>query len=341
MRKAHPWEVKAEHFFDESERGAGARRAADRGRRRRRRDRSVGELRNGDRDGERAGRGGPDDRHPRRGLPVRNLRLPRALARAGRGPAGDGRAAAQRARAGPTGLLDAIDGGPLWSCAPHVHWVCGATIDVEAVARRCRSVGAALILDTTQSTGALPLDLDAVDPDYLVAAGYKWLLGPYSLGFLYVAPRHQQGRPLEEGWIVRARRRGFPPARRISRSAPGRRPPLRHGRAVQFRASARGGRGDRRSCSTGASARSPRRLGATTAAIEARLARAWASTAQPDAGAALSSRCASPRARRRDRGQAGGGRASMSACAATGCGSRRISTMTKRMWSGSSPRSPA
>src|SRR4051812_45401010 len=100
-------------------------------------------------------------------------------------------------------LLDSIDGGTALVCAPHVHWVCGTRFDLEAVARRCRSVGAALILDTTQSTGALPLDLDSIDPDYLVAASYKWLLGPYSIGFLYVAPRHQQGRPLEEGWVTR------------------------------------------------------------------------------------------------------------------------------------------
>ena len=65
------------------------------------------------------------------------------------------------------------------------------------------------MLDTTQSTGALPLDLAAVDPDYLVATSYKWLLGPYSLGFLYVAPRHQQGRPLEEAWIVRRNAHDF------------------------------------------------------------------------------------------------------------------------------------
>lgn len=100
-------------------------------------------------------------------------------------------------------ILDAIDGGTALVVAPHVHWIHGEMIDVEAIARRCRSVGATLVLDTTQSIGALPLDLQAVDPDYMVAASYKWLLGPYSLGFLYVAPRHQAGRPLEEGWITR------------------------------------------------------------------------------------------------------------------------------------------
>lgn len=101
-------------------------------------------------------------------------------------------------------ILEAIDGATALVVAPHVHWACGTRIDLEAIGRRCRSVGASLVLDTTQSTGALPLDLTAVDPDYLMATGYKWLLGPYSLGFLYVAPRHQQGRPLEEGWITRA-----------------------------------------------------------------------------------------------------------------------------------------
>jgi selenocysteine lyase/cysteine desulfurase len=106
-------------------------------------------------------------------------------------------------------ILDAIDGGTALVVAPHTHWVCGTMIDVEAIGRRCRSVGAALVLDTTQSTGALPLDLAAVDPDYLVATSYKWLLGPYSVGFLYVAPRHQQGRPLEEAWIVRRNAHDF------------------------------------------------------------------------------------------------------------------------------------
>jgi selenocysteine lyase/cysteine desulfurase len=106
-------------------------------------------------------------------------------------------------------ILDRIDGSTALVCTPNVHWVCGSLIDLEAIARRCRSVGAVLALDTTQSTGALPIDVAAVDPDYLVAACYKWLLGPYSLGFLYAAPRHQQGRPLEQGWIARKGARDF------------------------------------------------------------------------------------------------------------------------------------
>jgi selenocysteine lyase/cysteine desulfurase len=71
------------------------------------------------------------------------------------------------------------------------------------VAARLREVGAALAVDATQSLGAMPFPMSEVRPDFLVCAAYKWLLGPYSLGFLYVAPRHQQGRPIEHNWITR------------------------------------------------------------------------------------------------------------------------------------------
>lgn len=45
--------------------------------------------------------------------------------------------------------------------------------------------------------------------DFAVAASYKWLLGPYSIGLFYVAPKWQDGRPLEENWIQRANARDF------------------------------------------------------------------------------------------------------------------------------------
>ena len=77
------------------------------------------------------------------------------------------------------------------------------SIDLEAVGAACRRVGAALCIDATQSVGALPLDVKRIDPDFVAVASYKWLLGPYSLGFLYVAPRRQGGRPIEHNWMAR------------------------------------------------------------------------------------------------------------------------------------------
>jgi selenocysteine lyase/cysteine desulfurase len=87
---------------------------------------------------------------------------------------------------------------------PHCRWTDGALLDLEAIAARCREVGAALVLDVTQSAGALTFDAAKVDPDFLVAGSYKWLMGPYTLGFLHVAPRWHAGRPLEHNWISRA-----------------------------------------------------------------------------------------------------------------------------------------
>jgi len=50
----------------------------------------------------------------------------------------------------------------------------------------------------------MPLAVDTVQPDFLVTAAHKWLLGPYSYGFCYVAPRWHNGEPLEENWMNRA-----------------------------------------------------------------------------------------------------------------------------------------
>ncbi|MCX9145819.1 aminotransferase class V-fold PLP-dependent enzyme [Erythrobacter sp. WG] len=87
---------------------------------------------------------------------------------------------------------------------PHCHWADGRVVDLVAVGAKCREVGAALVLDLTQSLGAMPIDLAAVDPDFAVAARYKWLMGPYGTGMLYVAPRHHGGTPIEHNWINRA-----------------------------------------------------------------------------------------------------------------------------------------
>ena len=102
------------------------------------------------------------------------------------------------------GVLEAITERTAVVALPHCHWTDGTIVDLPAVSRRCKQVGAALALDLTQSAGALPFDVGAVDPDFAVAACYKWLMGPYSIGFLYVAPRRQGGRPLEQNWIARA-----------------------------------------------------------------------------------------------------------------------------------------
>ncbi|RMH65972.1 MAG: aminotransferase class V-fold PLP-dependent enzyme [Bacteroidetes bacterium] len=100
-------------------------------------------------------------------------------------------------------LLDAITPGTAIVALGHVHWTDGTRFDLERIGGRAREVGAALVVDGTQSVGALPFDVQALQPDALVCAGYKWLMGPYSLGVAYFGPRFDDGRPLEENWITR------------------------------------------------------------------------------------------------------------------------------------------
>lgn len=100
-------------------------------------------------------------------------------------------------------ILSRIDSGVKVVAVSTCHWTNGAYIDLRPIGQACRDVGSALVIDATQSLGAMPLPIEDVKPDFLVAAGYKWLLCPYGFGLLYVSERWRNARPLEETWLAR------------------------------------------------------------------------------------------------------------------------------------------
>lgn len=101
-------------------------------------------------------------------------------------------------------ILESIDAKTAIVALPHCHWTDGALIDLVAIGKRAREVGAALVLDLTQSAGALPISMAEVQPDFAVFAGYKWAMGPYTLGYMYVADKwRDSGKPLEQNWLAR------------------------------------------------------------------------------------------------------------------------------------------
>ena len=100
-------------------------------------------------------------------------------------------------------ITSAIDDRAHIVSVPNVHWTNGGLVDLDAVAPAARSVGATLVIDASQSLGAMPLDIARLQPDFVVTVGYKWLLGPFGVGFLYVSERCRGGVPLEENWINR------------------------------------------------------------------------------------------------------------------------------------------
>lgn len=106
-------------------------------------------------------------------------------------------------------VLSHIDADTRLALLTHCHWTDGGLIDLVAVRQALDAHGGLLVVDATQSLGAMPLDVSSVRPDFLVAAAYKWLMGPYSLGFLYAAPHMQNGEALEENWVNRAGAQDF------------------------------------------------------------------------------------------------------------------------------------
>jgi selenocysteine lyase/cysteine desulfurase len=101
-------------------------------------------------------------------------------------------------------LLDAIDSNTAVVNVSSVHWTDGVRFDLEAIGARAREVDALFVVDGTQSIGASHFDFEQVRPDLLVCAGYKWLLGPYQIGFAAVGERLLDAEPFEYHWSNRA-----------------------------------------------------------------------------------------------------------------------------------------
>jgi len=100
-------------------------------------------------------------------------------------------------------ILDAINRDTAFVVMASVHWMNGTKFDLQRIGERCREVGAKLIVDGSQSVGALPIDVEACKIDALICAAYKWLMGPYSTALSFIHKDFNKGVPLEESWMTR------------------------------------------------------------------------------------------------------------------------------------------
>lgn len=85
----------------------------------------------------------------------------------------------------------------------HVHWSDGTIFSLKKVREKLDTVGGLLVIDGTQSVGAMPFSVKEIKPDALICAGYKWLMGPYAIGLAYYGPAFDGGKPIEDNWINR------------------------------------------------------------------------------------------------------------------------------------------
>jgi cysteine desulfurase / selenocysteine lyase len=85
----------------------------------------------------------------------------------------------------------------------HVRFDNGAMLEVARIAAACHAQGALFLLDVSQSCGAVPMNVADLGADFLVSAGYKWLLGPFGTGFFWAKSEHiANARPGPFYWMA-------------------------------------------------------------------------------------------------------------------------------------------
>ena len=106
-------------------------------------------------------------------------------------------------------VLDALHAQPdvRGLALPHAYWRDGRLLDLDRIADAAHARGAWLVLDLSQSLGAVPADLARWRPAFVASAGYKWLLGADGLAYLWASPHwRERGRSIEHGWFNRGAR---------------------------------------------------------------------------------------------------------------------------------------
>lgn len=114
-----------------------------------------------------------------------------------------------RAREWNSQILESITENTAAIVISGIHWSNGIVFDLKAIGKRCRETDTRFLVDGTQSVGAMAIAVEDCHIDALVCAGYKWLLGPYSLGVAYYGPVFDNGNPIEQSWMNRINAKEF------------------------------------------------------------------------------------------------------------------------------------
>jgi kynureninase len=107
-------------------------------------------------------------------------------------------------------LLDAIDEQTLLVPISHVIFRSAFINDAKAIIEKAHKVGAYVVLDTFQSLGTVPVDVQELNTDFACGGVLKWLCGGPGVGYLYVRPDlGQKLKPRFTGWFAHENPFGF------------------------------------------------------------------------------------------------------------------------------------
>lgn len=85
----------------------------------------------------------------------------------------------------------AVEGAKV-ACFSAVTWTHGTQLPVSRLADIATAADTFTVVDAVQVPGQMPLDVTEWGADAVVAAGHKWLLGPWGAGFMYVDRSHAE-----------------------------------------------------------------------------------------------------------------------------------------------------
>lgn len=98
-------------------------------------------------------------------------------------------------------LLGAMDSNTRLLTVSAVQWNDGFRLDLQELGEACRRRGVLFFVDAIQQLGALPMDVEACQVDFLAADAHKWLLAPEGIAVFYCRESARpQLRLLQQGW---------------------------------------------------------------------------------------------------------------------------------------------
>ncbi len=106
----------------------------------------------------------------------------------------------RRGAVDPDKVIALIDKNTSVVALAHVEYGSGECFDLAKFAEIAHKNDALLVVDASQSSGAVPINVASMGIDALVSAGYKWLCGPFGAAVLYLSPKLKDLVPGLVGW---------------------------------------------------------------------------------------------------------------------------------------------
>ena len=99
-------------------------------------------------------------------------------------------------------IVDAITSKTRVVTVSAVQFASGYRTDLVTLGRICKEKGVLFCVDAIQALGALPIDVKAMNIDFLSADGHKWLCGPEGAGVFYCnTSLIGHLKPVMAGWL--------------------------------------------------------------------------------------------------------------------------------------------